>query len=459
MIDQDPTQDQPIARKSDLFDLFLQAEKPRAQFRIGAEAEKVGVFEDGARPLHYAGEPGVLTLLNDLATRHGWTPEAEKAGGPVIALTRSGASITLEPGGQFELSGAPHEDIHAVAIELDDHHREVSALTDRHGIAWLGLGFHPFARRSDLTFVPKTRYGLMRSYLPTRGGHALDMMLRTCTVQANFDYSSENDALRKLRVGLRLAPVTTAIFANSPWVEAKPYGGRTFRGRVWLDVDPDRSGMVPAMWREGAGYEQYIDWALDVPMFLVKRGDRYLANIGQTFRSFWETGFEGERATFADWQLHLNTLFPEVRLKRTLEIRGADMQSAENGPALAALWTGIFYDDTALAEAEALTREFTHDEVAALRGTLHIEGLGAMFRGEPLSVLACKVVEIAERGLARRGIVDAEGRGEQRYLAGIKRLVGQGKTPADALLEGMDDEPDFAAAVIRRTRLTPKATP
>ena len=455
MIAHDPTQDKPIAKKSDLFGIFHEAEKPRAEFRIGAEAEKAGVFEHDGRPVHYEGDQGVLSVMNQLVARHGWVPEAETEGGPVIALTRRGASITLEPGAQLELSGAPLADIHAVAAELDEHLHEVRGITDPHGIAWLGLGFQPFARREDLTFVPKTRYGLMRKYLPTRGGHALDMMLRTCTVQANYDYENEADAVRKLRIGLKLSPVTTAIFANSPWVEKAATGGVSFRGRVWLDVDPDRSGLLPAMWDEGARYEQYVDWALDVPMFLVKRGNEFLTNTGQTFRSFWENGFEGHRATVGDWQLHLNTLFPEVRLKRTLEIRGADMQSAEHCPALAALWTGIYYDDAALAAADELTRDFTHAEALTLRTDLHMNGLRSIFRGKPLAELAQQVVEIAEGGLRRRNVRDAKGHDETVHLASLKRLVSQGKSPADVLLEGMGAEKDFVQAVIRRAKLTP----
>ena len=455
MLATDPTLDRPIAKKSDLLGIFREAEKPRSEFRIGAEAEKVGVFADG-KPVHYAGEPGVLTLLTELAARHGWAPEPETAGGPIIALTRNGASVTLEPGAQLELSGAPLHDLHAVANELDEHLREVQGITDPLGIVWLGLGFHPFAPRDDLSFVPKARYGLMREYLPTRGGHALDMMLRTCTVQANFDYDGEADALKKLRVGLKLSPITTAMFANSPWVEGAATGGVSYRGRVWLDVDPDRSGLLPMMWSAKASYEDYVDWALDVPMFLVKRGDEFLANTGQTFRSFWHDGFEGHRATLADWQLHLNTLFPEVRLKRTLEIRGADMQSAENCPALAAIWTGIYYDDAALDAADRLTHDFGHAELSALRASLHKEGLRAVFRGKPLREMAMEVVEIALGGLARRRVLDADGRDESRYLDVIKRLVGEGKTPADALLDGMKGEKDFVAAVIRRSRLAPR---
>jgi glutamate--cysteine ligase len=455
VIANDPSKDKPIANKSDLFEIFHEAEKPQSEFRIGAEAEKAGVFEDG-RPIQYEGEVGVLYVLGQLAERHGWTPESETAAGPVIALTRGGASVTLEPGAQLELSGAPLGNVHEVAAELDAHLCELRGITDPHGIAWLGLGFQPFAKREDLVFVPKARYGLMRSYLPTRGGHALDMMLRTCTVQANFDYENEVDAIRKLRVGLKLSPLTTAMFANSPWVERSPYGGATFRGKVWLDVDPDRSGLLPAMWDERARYEQYVDWALDVPMFLVKRGDRFLVNTGQTFRSYWADGFEGERATLADWQLHLNTLFPEVRLKRTLEIRGADMQSEEGCAALAALWTGIFYDQTALAEAEELTRDFKHTELALLRTKLHLTGLRTVFRDKPLAELAAAVLDVSRRGLARRRRLDAAGRTEEVFLAGLGRLVEQQTTPAERLLEGMAAEKDFTAAVIRRTRLAPR---
>jgi glutamate--cysteine ligase len=449
----DPTQDQPIAKKSDLLAFFQQSEKPRSEFRVGAEAEKCGVVEDGCRPVHY--DSHILPILQELSSRYGWKLESETHGGPLIALTRNGASITLEPGSQLELSGAPLADIHAVGGELDEHLRELSTITDPMGIAWLGVGFHPFARRADLTFVPKARYGLMREYLPTRGAHALDMMLRTCTVQANFDYDSEADAMRKLRVALKLSPLTTAMFANSPWVEGKPYGGLSYRGRVWLDVDPDRSGLLPTLWDERSGYERYVDWALDVPMFLVKRGDRFLANTGQTFRSFWHDGFDGEHATLGDWQLHLNTLFPEVRLKRTIEIRGADMQSEAGCPALAALWTGIFYDDVALDEADALTRDFRHDELQALREILHQRGLDTPFRGRPLAEQAQRLVQIAEGGLARRNRRNARGEDETVFLKELKRLAAARKTPADVLLEAVRGEPDFAAAVVRRARLAP----
>ena len=264
--------------------------------------------------------------------------------------------MTLEPGAQLELSGDKAENIHQVCAELRAHLREIAPLSRAMGVRWLGVGFHPFAHREDFEWVPKQRYAVMREYLPTRGGHAVDMMLRTCTVQVNLDYASEADAMRKMRVALALAPATTAMFANSPWKEGRPHGGVTYRGRVWLDVDPDCSGLLPALWKRGSRFDDYVEWALDVPMFLFKRGGHAIANTGQTFRSFLKSGYEGHVATMEDWKTHLNTLFPEVRLKKTIEVRGADVQSTDLACALPALWTGIFYDDRALARGRGARR-------------------------------------------------------------------------------------------------------
>jgi glutamate--cysteine ligase len=319
----------------------------------------------------------------------------------------------------------------------------------------LGLGFHPFARRSDLTFVPKARYGIMQKYLPTRGAHALDMMLRTSTVQANFDYATEADAMRKMRVGLKLQPLTTAIFANSPWYEGAPHGGLTFRGRVWLDVDPDRSGLLPMLWSEKARFDDYVEWALDVPMFLVKRTGEILPNTGQTFRSFWKDGFAGHTATLGDWQMHLNTLFPEVRLKRTIEVRGADAQGNATRCALPALWTGLYYDEQALGEAEACTADLTYKEGLQMREDIWKLGLRAPFRGGKLATLAEKVLDIAEGGLERRARKRRDGKDERVHLVRLKQLVAQGLTPADRLLENMPPAgtPEFRAAVMQKADL------
>jgi glutamate--cysteine ligase len=447
------TLDEPIRSYDDLFVPFASAEKPASEFRIGAEMEKCGVDGTAASPLPYDGDRGVVRILRYLAEEHGWVPERESEDGPLIALLRNGASITLEPGAQLELSGAPLEDVHQICAEFGAHLRELEPISRELGIVWLGLGFHPFARREDLSWVPKMRYGIMRTYLPTRGGHALDMMLRTCTVQANYDFTSEADAMRKLTVSLRLSAVTTALFANSPWLEGNAHGGPSFRAKVWLDVDPDRSGLVPTVWKPGAGYREYIEWALDVPMFMVKRGGKKLVNTGQTFRSFWKDGFEGERPTQNDWQTHLNTLFPEVRLKKTIEVRGADAQGRSYACALPALWTGIFYDERALAEAEALVADYTFEEVEASRAHVGALGLRAPFRGKTLQPIAEQVIAIAEGGLERRARKNARGADERVHLAKLKALVARGMTPGDELLDGFSRAEDPRAYILERTNM------
>ena len=455
----DPINESPIRTFDDLLLHFHESIRPRSEFKIGSEMEKFGVYTDTAAPVHYAGDRGIVRVLETLERDYGWKAERETEGGPLIALLKNGASITLEPGAQLELSGAPLKTIHETCIELRDHLRELAPISKELGITWLGLGFQPFATRAELEpMVPKPRYPIMREYLPTRGGHALDMMLRTCTVQANYDYDSEKDALRKVRTALKLAPLTTAMLANSPWVEGAPFGGVTYRGRVWLDVDPDRSGLLPAMWRDEAAFATYVEWALDVPMFMFKRKGVKVVNTGQTFRSFWKSGFQGHHPTQIDWQTHLNTLFPEVRLKKTIEIRGADAQRSGLACALPALWTGIFYDDRALGEAEALVQDWTHAEVAEVRETLWRDGLRAPFRGAPIQGLAEKLIEIAEGGLERRGFKrPSDGKDERVHLARLKDLVAKGCTPADELLAAVKanaDRATFAKDVIAAVDLT-----
>jgi glutamate--cysteine ligase len=446
---------QPLLRRDDLVVPFTEACKPRSEWRIGPEMEKFGLVDATRRPLPYLGEQSVLRVLEYLAQNHGWVPEREHDGGPIIALMRGGASITLEPGAQLELSGDKAENIHQVCAELRAHLREIAPISKAMGVRWLGVGFHPLARREDFEWVPKQRYGVMREYLPTRGGHAIDMMLRTCTVQVNLDYSSEADAMRKMRVALALAPATTAMFANSPWKEGRPHGGLTYRGRVWLDVDPDRTGLCPALWKRGSRFDDYVEWALDVPMFLIKRGGHAIANTGQPFRSFLKSGFEGHSATMEDWKTHLNTLFPEVRLKKTIEIRGGDVQSTDMACALPALWTGILYDDRALAEAEALVEGWTYEEVADLRARAWQGGLRAAFRGGSLVDIAQRMVAIADGALERRAVVDAAcGKDERVHLARLRKLVGEGRCPADVLLDGFEREPDPIRAMIDRSTLT-----
>lgn len=452
----DSHQATPIRSASDLVEIFADARKPRADWRVGAEMEKFGVAEATGVPIDYDGDRGVLKILRALAERHGWAPESEKPGGPILSLGRGKAQITLEPGSQLELSGSPFNTIHEICSEFHGHMEELGSISKELGVRWMGLGFHPFAKRAELGFVPKARYAIMNDYLPTRGGHALDMMQRTCTVQANFDYDSEKDAMQKMRVGLKLSPLTTAIFANSPWYEGAPHGGLTYRGKVWLDVDPDRSGLLPGLFGEKASFEGYAEWALDVPMFLIKRGGQVLRNTGQTFRTFWKSGFEGHHATTEDWHLHLNTMFPEVRLKKTIEIRGADAQGRATRCALPALWTGIYYDQRALDACDAMTADWTHAELDELRRSIWQKGLRAIFRGKSLVETAQRVVEIADQALERRAMSRSDGKDERVHLAKLKELVARGKTPADALLEDMGSATDFRREVMDLADLTPR---
>jgi glutamate--cysteine ligase len=447
----------PIRNRDDLLAPFWEAMRPSAAHRIGVESEKFGVVEASGAPIHY--ERHVVPLFEALSRDAGWQPLAERTGGPVIALERQDehgrVSITLEPGAQLELSGAPVADLHAVRAELDAHLAELAAPSAEQGITWLSLGFHPLARPDELGWVPKERYAIMREYFPRVGGRGLDMMRRTATVQVNLDYADESDALRKLRVALRLSPLVTAMFANAPFVEGAVTGRKSERAAVWLDVDPDRTGLLPAMLSDDATLEDYVDWALAAPMYLFKRDGRVVANTGQAFRSFWQDGWHGERASIADWELHLNTLFPEVRLKRTLELRGADAQSRALHGALPALGVGLLYDARALDEAEALSGDFTHDELLRLRPEVVRHGLEAPFRGAPLRGLAEEVVAIALGGLERRARPDATGADERRHLEPLARLVERGRSPADLLLADLDAGfevgADRRAEILRRS--------
>ena len=444
----------PLRTYDDLLRLFQESETPKPDYAVGPEMEKFGIIAATGEPLPYKGERGVLALFDVLSRDFGWKPESEYAGGPPLLLNGHLGSITLEPGAQFELSGKAVKTIHEIDEQFRRHLRELENVSRALGIRWLGVGFHPFARREDLEWVPKLRYEVMRKYLPTRGAHALDMMLRTATVQANFDFADERTAMRQMRVALALTPFVTAMFANSPWKEGKRHEGLSYRARVWLDVDPDRSGLIPNLWKKNAGYADYVEWALDAPMFLFKRDGHIVPNTGQTFRSFWKDGFQEHRATSADWELHLNTLFPEVRLKRTVEVRGADSQRTELASALVALWVGILYDERAFDEAEALVDGFQHDELAALREQTWIRGLAAEFRGKSIVTVAESIVEIARRGLERRAERDETGRDETIFLARLAHLVSRGMTPAEAMLQEQGTMP-LARYLFERGSLLP----
>ncbi len=451
----DSSDDQrPLRTSEDLLELFQHAEKPRFEFRIGTEAEKFAVDSDTGAPLQYEGPRGITRIFAALIAL-GWREDRETAGGPVVALLRGQASITLEPGSQLELSGAAVADIHQTRIELDQHLAELAPVSKEMNLTWLGVGFHPLAKLSELGWVPKQRYPIMRDYLPTKGSGGHDMMQRTATVQANFDFSDEADALRKLVICLKLAPLVNALGANSPFCEGKRSGFKSRRGQVWLNMDPARSGMLPALLRAPKpGYREYVEWALDAGMFLIKRHGASLHNTGQTFRDFMGNGFEGERATFGDWKTHLNTLFPEARLKSTLEVRSSDSLPSRMGCAVPALFTGILYDEQALAEAESFARELDAEQLVAARPALVQLGLEAHVGGRPMRALADRVLEIADGGLSRRNVRNALGEDERVHLSLLTRLVQSGQTPADALLEGLtEDSAPTVTELIRRCHI------
>jgi glutamate--cysteine ligase len=447
--------DAPIGGYEDLLRPFYASEKPREQWRIGSETERFGVDAATFTPLGYDGERGVVGLLRALQRRFRYRPIRELGSGPLIGLRRGAAKITLEPGAQVELSGAPLADVHAVHDEIALHLAELHELGEELGVSWLATGFHPLARLSDLPHVPKHRYAIMRDYLPGRGSGGLDMMWRTATVQASFDYSSEQDALRKLRLCLRLAPLVNAMTANSPFCQGRLAGMKSLRGDVWLRVDPERTGLVAPVWRAGpAGYRDYVEWALDAGMFLFVRPSGIIANAGQSFRSFLNSGYRGYSATLGDWQLHLSTLFPEVRLRQTLEVRSADALPTNLAAAVPALYTGVLYDEHALEQAEELMAPLSHAELGQARPRLVREGLAAPIGGRSARRWAEQLIEIAAAGLERRRRLDALGRDERIYLRPLLRLTGRGMSPADLVSADLPaDRARAAAELVRRTRV------
>ena len=409
--------------------------KPPEAWRVGAEHEKFGFRHGAHTPVAYEGEAGIRAMLEGLQ-RFGWNPVYE--GEHVIALERGGASISLEPGGQFELSGAPLRDMHEICDETGRHLMEVKAVADELGLGFLGLGFSPLWRRDEVPVMPKGRYDIMRAYMPKRGSLGLDMMLRTCTVQANLDFADEADMVKKFRVSLALQPVATALFANSPFVEGKPSGFLSTRANVWTDTDPDRTGMLNFVFDDGFGFERYAQYALDVPMYFAKRGGKYLDLSGRSFRAFMKgelSELPGERPTLKDWQDHLTTAFPEVRLKTYLEMRGADGGPWSRLCALPALWTGVLYDEQALDAAWELCRNWSDEERVKLRGNAARVGLKAEIAGRPIQEVAREMVAIARAGLKRRnrlsgGLVDETG-----YLLDLEEIAETGVTPAERLLD------------------------
>ncbi|HVL78779.1 MAG TPA: glutamate--cysteine ligase, partial [Sphingomicrobium sp.] len=431
----------PIESRDDLLAVFAGGEKPRADWRIGTEHEKfVYRCEDHRAPSH--GEPGGIRDLLMGMTEFGWRPVIES--GNVIALSGPDGTISLEPSGQLELSGAAVRNLHQTCAEAGRHLTQAKAIGERLGVGFLGLGMWPDKSRDQLPMMPKGRYAIMARYMPTVGSLGLDMMLRTCTIQVNLDYSSEADMVRKFRVGLALQPVATALFANSPLTEGKPNGFKSFRSHIWEDTDPDRTGMLPFVFEDGFGYERYLDYALDVPMYFVFRDGRYIDAAGQSFRDFLRgelPALPGEKPTISDFTDHLSTIFPEVRLKSFLEMRGADGGPWNRICALPALWVGLLYDGQALDCAWDLVRHWTIAEREELRRLVPKLALETPIPGGgTMRDLARQVLDIAAAGLTARGELNSSGDNEGGFLDPLHEIVSSGKTPADRLLEKLANE-------------------
>ncbi len=428
-----------IASRDELVAHLEAGSKAEADWRIGTEHEKFAFYTDDHGPVPYWGDRGIAALLKGLAERFCWEPVIED--GNIIALNRpdcdKGGVISLEPGGQVELSGAPLETLHETGDELRTHLQEVEAVGRDLGIGFLGLGFSPKWTLDETPMMPKERYRIMGRYMPRRGIYGLDMMFRTATVQVNLDFADEKDMVRKLRVGLALQPVVTALFANSPFTDGAPNGFKSYRAEIWRDVDPDRTGLIPFAFDDGMGFERYVDYALDVPMYFVFRDGRYIDVAGASFRDFLAgrlTALPGERPTIEDWADHLTTLFPDVRLKRFLEMRGADSGRYDEILALPALWVGLCYDRDSLASAADLVSDWTLEERQALRDAVPRRGLETPFRDGTVADIARHVVMLAEAGLERRHRLDANGADERATLTSLKRRAEAGRSPADALL-------------------------
>ena len=427
----------PIGDRHDLAAYLAKGEKPRSDWRIGTEHEKFGFYGDDLTPPPFEGDrPGIRAILEGLASRFDW--DIAREGETPVALTKGKANITLEPAGQLELSGAPLETIHQTCDEVTNHLKEVRSVAEEFGIGFLGMGFQPKWRRDQMPWMPKGRYKIMREYMPKVGSLGLDMMTRTCTVQVNLDYSSEADMVKKFRVALALQPIATALFANSPFTEGKPNGYKSYRSHVWTDTDPHRTGMLDFVFEDGFGYERYVDYILDVPMYFSYRDGKYLDLAGQDFKAFMRgelAALPGVKPSMTDWADHLTTAFPEVRLKQYLEMRGADTSTWNSLCALPAFWVGLLYDDTALDAAWDLVKDFSTAERHALRDGVPEHALALPFRNHTVQDLAIEALKISDAGLKRRNRLSSRGADESIYLEPLMEIALSGKTQADVKLE------------------------
>jgi glutamate--cysteine ligase len=420
----------PIERFEQLAEFVASGEKPKDLWRIGTEHEKFGYLTDTTAPVPYDGPRSIRALLEGLRDRFGWAPVME--GTNIIGLTKDGANVSLEPGGQFELSGAPVVSIHETKAELDTHLAEVKAVAGPLGIAHMGIGAAPVWQHQDMPMMPKGRYRLMTDYMGRVGTHGTQMMYRTCTVQVNLDYASEADMVKKLRVALALQPVATALFASSPFFEGRENGHKSWRSRIWRSLDDARTGMLPFAFDEGMGYQRYVDWVLDVPMYFVYRDGRYINALGQSFRDFLKgdlPALPGEKPTLSDWADHMTTVFPEARVKKYIEMRGADVGDAAHIVALPAFWVGLMYDQTALDAAWDLVKGLDAETREGLRIAASVSALQGEAGGVRIIDLARGAVGLSHAGLAARGL------GEEAHLAPLVESLRSGKVQADRWLE------------------------
>jgi glutamate--cysteine ligase len=432
--------DAPISGKDALVEFHASGARPREAWTIGTEHEKFGFRLDDLRPPTYEGPQGIEAMLHGL-TRFGWAPVEEH--GKVIALLRDGASVTLEPAGQLELSGAMLDNIHQTCRETNAHLSEVKTVAGELGLGFLGMGFQPKWRRDEMPWMPKGRYQIMRDYMPKVGNLGLDMMTRTCTVQVNLDFASEADMVKKFRVSLALQPIATALFADSPFTEGRPNGFLSYRSHIWTDTDPHRTGMLDFVFEDGFGYERYVDYILDVPMYFAYRDAGYVDLSGRSFREFMDGRLQplpGVRPTLRDWTDHMTTAFPEVRLKRFLEMRGADGGPWNRLCALPAFWVGLLYDDAALDAAWDLVKDFTMAERNALRDgvpkhALKLAAPASLGAGATVRDLARHALEISAAGLQRRARTNRNGADERIFLAPLLEFVEANQTPAERKLE------------------------
>ncbi|TCP44506.1 glutamate--cysteine ligase [Rhodovulum marinum] len=428
----------PIESRDQLAEYLAAGCKPKDDWRIGTEHEKFGYCKDTLNPIPYDGPRSVKAVLEGLRDRFGWTPVLEA--GNIIGLEKDGANVSLEPGGQLELSGAPLETIHQTCDEVNEHLREVRSVADEIGVGFIGLGAAPIWTHDQMPMMPKGRYRLMTDYMDRVGTMGKTMMYRTCTVQVNLDFASEPDMVQKLRVALALQPVATALFANSPFLEGKPNGHKSWRSRVWRDLDPARTGMLPFVFEDGFGFERWVDYALDVPMYFVYRDGKYIDALGQSFRDFMAgklPALPGETPTLSDWADHLTTIFPEARIKKFIEMRGADGGPWRRLCALPALWVGLTYDQSALDAAWDLVKDWDAETREAWRVAASVDGLQAVVNGRSMLSLAAEVVLIARSGLKARARPGLGGmvQDERHFLHALEDSIETGKAPADELLD------------------------